>query len=140
MKKILSFLALILLSFSLAAQSGYEIKGTVVDELGPVIGAAVLEQGTTVGVQTDLDGNFSLTVSSANATVEVSCMGYISLTFKASELPSTIILQEDSHLLEDVVVIGYGSQKKKEVTGAVASIKPEDFNPGVKANHRFASG
>jgi len=134
MKKILSFLALILLSFSLAAQSGYEIKGTVVDELGPVIGAAVLEQGTTVGVQTDLDGNFSLTVSSANAIVEVSCMGYISLTFKASELPSTIILQEDSHLLEDVVVIGYGSQKKKEVTGAVASIKPEDFNPGVKAN------
>ena len=60
MKKILSFLALILLSFSLAAQSGYEIKGTVVDELGPVIGAAVLEQGTTVGVQTDLMETFRL--------------------------------------------------------------------------------
>ena len=134
MKKILSFLALVLLTFSLTAQSGYEIKGTVEDKFGPVIGVAVLEQGTTIGVQTDLDGNFSLTVSSANAIIEVSCMGYITLNFKASELPSKIFLQEDSQLLEDIVVIGYGSQKKKEVTGSVASVKPEDFNPGVKAN------
>lgn len=134
MKKILAFLGLVLLSLTLAAQSGYEVKGVVVDEFGPAIGVAVLEKGTTNGVQTDLDGNFSLTVSSANAIIEVSCIGYTTLVFTASELPSTITLAEDSQLLEDVVVIGYGSQKKKEVTGAVASIKPEDFNPGVKAN------
>ena len=134
MKKFLTFLGSMLLCVSLAAQDAYEIKGVISDNLGPVMGVAVLEQGTTNGVQTDFDGNFALSVSSPEAIVEVSCIGYRTLTFKASEVPEAIMLEEDSQLLEDVVVIGYGSQKKKEVTGAVASVKPEDFNPGVKAN------
>ena len=134
MKKVFSILLLIL-GLGLAANAqGYQIKGVVEDALGPVIGATVMEQGTTTGTSTGLDGDFILTVSGPDATVEVSCMGYASRTFKASELPASIMLAEDSEFLDDVVVIGYGSQKKKEVTGSVASVKSEDFNAGVKTN------
>ena len=134
MKKVFSILLLIL-GLGLAANAqGYQIKGVVEDALGPVIGATVLEQGTTTGTSTGLDGDFILVVSGPDAIVEVSCMGYASRTFKASELPASILLSEDSEYLDDVVVIGYGSQKKKEVTGSVASVKSEDFNAGVKTN------
>ena len=119
---------------SVSAQNGYEVKGVVNDAMGPVIGATVLEANTTNGTSTGLDGDFILMVSSSDAMVEVSCIGYATQTFKASEMPATITLSEDAMFLDDVVVIGYGSQKKKEVTGSVASIKSEDFNAGVKAN------
>lgn len=114
------------------AQSGYEVKGVVVDAAGPVIGATVLEQGTTTGTSTGVDGDYLLKVSGPDATIEVSCIGYATQTFKASAMPATITLAEDAMFLEDVVVIGYGSQKKKEVTGSVASVKAEDFNAGIK--------
>ena len=114
------------------AQSGYEVKGVVVDQLGPVIGATVLEQGTTNGISTGLDGDFALKVSGKDAVIEVSCIGYGTQTFVASQLPAKITLSEDALFLDDVVVIGYGSQKKKEVTGSVASVKSEDFNAGIK--------
>lgn len=134
MKKVFASI-LLLLGLGLAAHAqGYQIKGVVEDALGPVIGATVMEQGTSTGTSTGLDGDYILTVSSPDAIVEVSCMGYSSRTFKASELPAVIMLAEDSQFLDDVVVIGYGSQKKKEVTGSVASIKSEDFNAGVKTN------
>ena len=116
------------------AQSGYEVKGVVVDAAGPVIGATVLEQGTTTGTSTGIDGDYLLKVSGPDATVEVSCIGYATQTFKASAMPATITLAEDAMFLDDVVVIGYGSQKKKEVTGSVASVKSEDFNAGVKTS------
>ena len=102
--------------------------------MGPVIGATILEAGTTTGTSTGLDGDYILKVSSPDATVEVSCIGYATQTFKASQLPAVITLSEDAMFLDDVVVIGYGSQKKKEVTGSVASIKSEDFNAGVKTS------
>ena len=136
MKRIISLIAIMMLSLvgtKLYAQ-GYQVKGIVVDPLGPVYGATVLEQGTSTGVSTGLDGDFQFTVSGPDAIVEVSCIGYTTLTFKASEVPATINLAEDTTFLEEVVVIGYGSQKKKEVTGSVASIKSEDFNAGVKTN------
>ena len=116
------------------AQSGYEVKGVVVDQLGPVIGATVMEQGTTNGTSTGLDGDFVLQVSGADAVVEISCIGYAAQSFVASAMPATITLSEDALFLDDVVVIGYGSQKKKEVTGSVASVKSEDFNAGVKTS------
>ena len=116
------------------AQSGYEVKGVVVDQLGPVIGATVIEQGTTNGVSTGLDGDYTLKVSGKDAVVEVSCIGYATQSFVASQLPAVITLSEDALFLDDVVVIGYGSQKKKEVTGSVASVKSEDFNSGVKSS------
>ena len=136
MNRIMTLIAALLISVlgsvEVFAQSGYEVKGVVVDAMGPVIGATVLETGTTNGTSTGLDGDYILKVSSADAMVEVSCIGYASQTFKASELPATVTLSEDAMFLEDVVVIGYGSQKKKEVTGSVASLKSEDFNAGVK--------
>ena len=117
MKKILSILAAIALSgvMSLTASAqGFAVRGVVVDEMGPVIGAAVLEAGTTNGAVTDLDGNFSIRVSSPDATVEVSCIGYTTQTFKASAMPATITLHEDNEFLDEVVVIGYGTVKKSE--------------------------
>ena len=116
------------------AQSGYEVKGVVVDQLGPVIGATVLEKGTTNGVSTGVDGDYTLKVSDPAAIIEVSCIGYATQSFTASQMPAKITLGEDALFLDDVVVIGYGSQKKKEVTGSVASIKSEDFNAGVKTS------
>lgn len=117
-----------------SAQGRYEVKGVVTDQIGPVVGATVIEQGTTNGTSTGLDGEFVLTVSEAEAMVEISCIGYATQTFRASALPGTIQLSEDALFLDDVVVIGYGSQKKKEVTGSVTSVKSEDFNAGVKTS------
>ncbi len=135
MKKLLTLAAMLFMACTAVfAQGSYQVKGVVVDEFGPVIGAAVLEQGTTNGVTTDFDGAFTLKVSSEDAVIEISCIGYTTLTYKASEVPAEIFLGTDAIFLDDVVVIGYGSQKKKEVTGSVASIKSEDFNAGVKTN------
>ena len=137
MKRIMTILAAAAVSaaFSanVAAQS-YEVKGVIEDSLGPVIGATVLEQGTTNGTITDIDGAYTLKVSSADALVEISCIGYATQVFPASQVPAKLLIEEDSVLLEDVIVIGYGSQKKKEVTSSVASVKAEDFNAGVKTN------
>ncbi len=133
MKRILTLTTMLVLNLTAFAQ-GYQVKGIVVDPLGPVFGATVLEQGTTNGVSTGIDGDFVFTVSGPEAIVEVSCIGYGTQTFKASEMPATITLSDDTTFLDEVVVIGYGSQKKKEVTGSVASIKSEDFNAGVKTN------
>ena len=102
--------------------------------MGPVIGATVLESGTTNGTSTGIDGDYVLKVSSPDAIIEVSCIGYATRTFPASQMPATVTLSEDAMFLDDVVVIGYGSQKKKEVTGSVASVKAEDFNAGVKTS------
>ena len=129
-----SFVLSCIMGTHVFAQGGYEVKGVVVDQFGPVLGATVIEQGTTNGTSTGLDGDFVLKVSGADAVVEVSCIGYATQTFAASAMPATITLSEDVLFLDDVVVIGYGSQKKKEVTGSVASIKSEDFNAGVKTS------
>ena len=79
-----SFVLSCIMGVSVFAQGGYEVKGVVVDAIGPVIGATVIEQGTTNGTSTGLDGDYVLKVSSADAVVEISCIGYASQTFKAS--------------------------------------------------------
>jgi TonB-linked SusC/RagA family outer membrane protein len=132
MKRILTLISMAMaMSFSAFAQGGYEVKGTIVDASGPVIGATVLEQGTSNGTSTDLDGNFSLTVKSESSTVEVSCIGYKTQTFQASQVPARITLAEDAEMLEDVVVIGYGTVKKSDLTGSVTTVKADDVNKGV---------
>ena len=135
MKRILTILAGIaasaVMSVSVFAQGGYTVKGTVADQAGPIIGAAVMEAGTTNGAVTDLDGNFVLKVSSADATVEVSCIGYATVSFKASEVPAQIILTDDSTFLDEVVVIGYGTVKKSDMTGSVSAVKADQLNKGV---------
>lgn len=116
------------------AQSGYEVKGVVVDAVGPVIGATVIEQGTTNGTSTGLDGDYVLTVSSADAVIEISCIGYASQTFTASQVPPTVTLSEDTQFLDEVVVIGYGTVKKEDMTGSIVAIKNEEINRGAVVN------
>ena len=138
MDKIKNILASVVLMFTtgafLSAQGGYPVKGTVVDEFGPVIGATVVEQGTSNGTVTGLDGEFRLSVSSPDAPVEISCVGYVSQTYPASKVPSTVTLKEDTQYLDEVVVIGYGTAKKDDMTGSVAAIKAEDLNRGAVTN------
>ncbi len=138
MKRILTILVAISLSAAMStgvfAQSGYEVKGSVTDALGPVIGATVIEQGTTNGTSTDFDGNYSLKVSSADAIVEISCIGYATQSFKASQVPSQVILVEDSEFLEEAVAIGYGSISKKELSSSVVQIDKDKFFKGSMNN------
>ena len=132
MKRILTSIAVLLAACATVfAQGGYQVKGVVVDAIGPVIGASVIEQGTSNGVSTGLDGDFALTVSSANAIIEVSCIGYATQTFAASAVPATIVLAEDTHFLDEVVVIGYGTVKKSDLTGSVSTVKADEVNRGV---------
>ena len=130
MKKLLSSIA-VLLCLGAAASAQYKVQGVVVDELGPVIGATVMEAGTTNGTSTGLDGDYVLNVKNASATVEISCIGYATQTFKASEVPAVVKLSEDTHFLDEVVVIGYGSVKKTDMTGSVVSIKTDEINRGA---------
>ena len=116
---------------SVFAQGGYVVKGVVSDQAGPIIGATVLEQGTTNGVSTGLDGDYVLTVSNANAVIEISCIGYATQTFTASQVPAKVLLAEDTMFLDDVVVIGYGTVKKDDMTGSVSAVKADQLNKGV---------
>ena len=100
------------------------VKGVILDADGiPVIGASVLEKGTTNGVITDIDGNYSLSVSSKDAVIVISYIGYKTVELKASDPKlANLTLQEDSEMLEEVVVVGYGVQKKETLTGAVTVV------------------
>lgn len=105
------------------------IKGTVIDERGdPLIGVNVFVKGSTIGAITDLDGNFSLNAS-AGSTLVISYIGYLSqeIVVKGNSLLN-IILKEDTKTLDEVVVIGYGTSLKKDITGSVSSVKAEELN------------
>ena len=122
-KAFAAILAAVTILFSGSAYAQTVVgKGQVVDANGiPVIGATVLEVGsTTNGVITDIDGNFSITVP-ASAQIEISCIGYVTQVVAPAE-NLLIVLQEDNTLLEETVVIGYGSVKKSDLTSAVASM------------------
>lgn len=130
---------LLTLAFLLTGQllfaQGKQISGVVNDAFGPVIGASVLEKGTSNGVITDLDGNFKLTVSNDNAVLLVSYVGY-----KTQEIPVagktsfSIMMKEDSEMLEEVVVVGYGAQKKESVVGAISQVSNKELLSSPAAN------
>lgn len=108
------------------------ISGKIVDSKGEaIIGANVMEKGTTNGTITDFDGNFSLNVS-AKAVLQISYIGYKTLEIPAAQLKAgaKITLKEDTEVMDEVVVIGYGTQRKGDVTSAIASVKAEDFTVG----------
>ena len=109
-------------------QATKKITGTVVDASGPVIGASVVEKGKSGnGVITDFDGNFSLSVS-PGATIVISYIGYETQEIKVGNQSNfSITLKEDNAQLDEVVVVGYGTQKKKLVTGATVQVKGEDI-------------
>jgi TonB-linked SusC/RagA family outer membrane protein len=114
--------------FPMGALAQGTVKGTVVDEAGEaIIGASVQVQGAKTGAITDFNGNFSVQAAS-NATLVISYVGYVTETVKVNGRSNIdIILKEDITTLNDVVVIGYGVQKKSDLTGAVASVKGEDI-------------
>ncbi len=122
-------LALFLLcSFPLGALAQSLISGTVKDVAGePIIGASVVVQGSKMGVVTDLDGRFEIKTAD-DATLTVSFIGYTTQTVKVNGRSNlTVILKEDAQVLNDVVVIGYGVQKKSDLTGSVASVNSDDI-------------
>lgn len=115
------------------AQNAKKVTGTVLDETGePLIGATVMEVGTTQGTITDFDGNFQLSVS-ANATqISVSYVGYKSQTVKIPATGKvTVKMALDATMLQETVVIGYGVQRKSDLTGSVSNVSSKDFNQGV---------
>ena len=127
LQKPLVFLFLLCL-FPLGALAQGTVTGTVNDEAGePIIGASVQVQGTKTGAITDFNGNFSVQAGS-NATLVISYIGYTSATVKVNGRNNiTVVLKEDAQTLNDVVVIGYGVQKKSDLTGAVASVKGDEI-------------
>ena len=122
MKHFLSML--ILISISLATQAQNVVRGTVVDvNEEPVIGAAVIVVGTTTGTITDFDGNFVIENAARTGQLKVTYVGYIPATVPYTAGQSVkIVLKEDVGQLEEVVVVGFGTQKKANLTGSVAAV------------------
>ena len=127
--------AALLIGWSLAAQPQVTLSGQVVDDFGePLMGVGVIQQGTTHGVATDLDGMYSLTVP-AGATVEFSYIGFKPQSIVVDKtMTLNVKLLPDTEMLEETVVVGYGVQKKSDVTGAISQVKSEDI-----ANRTIAS-
>lgn len=123
-KAVVAFLAVLLPA---AAFADVPVKGVVNDASGyPLVGVMVYEPGTSNGSMTDIDGNYTLTVSSDNAKIAFSSMGYLELVENvAGRSVINVTLQDDTQTLEEVVVVGYGVQKKGTMTGSVASVSTE---------------
>lgn len=131
-KLILPLLLGMFLSLGAYAQQ-ITVKGHVKDALGePVIGANVVVKGTSIGTITDIDGNFTLNAS-ADATLEISFIGYKSVDVKP-QANISVTLQEDAVMLAEAVVIGYGTVKKSDATGAVTAVKADQLNKGAISN------
>ncbi|MEG1400853.1 TonB-dependent receptor [Bacteroides sp.] len=110
-------------------QKSKAISGVVIDESGePIIGASILVEGTSIGTITNIDGRYSLADVPESAQLTVSYIGYKSIALSAKDKSlATITLHEDSKALDEVVVVGYGVQKKRDVTTAIASIRSSDM-------------
>ena len=128
--KLFSCLILMFLSISMMAQK-VPVSGTVSDQTGPVIGASVIEKGTTNGTMTDNDGHFTLTVSKG-AVIEISSIGYKTQEITVgAQTNFTVTLSEDNEFLDEVVVVGYGSMKKSDLAGASVSMKESDLKGSI---------
>ena len=128
MKRVLLSSALLLVSTLTFAQS--KVSGTVKDANGePLIGVSVMEVGTNNGAVTDMNGNYTLNVK-PGAKLKLSYIGFTSKTIKASG-NSQIVLDEDNTALNEVVVVGYGTMRRKDVTSSITTVKAEDLNQGV---------
>ena len=135
-KFLLLVLVGMLMSVQVFAQS-ITVNGVVKDKTGEsIIGANVLVKGTTNGTITDFDGNFTLQANKGDILV-ISFIGY-----QSQELPASaqmnVVLSDDTQILEDVVVIGYGTVKKSDATGSVTAIKPDEFNKGLRTTAQDA--
>lgn len=126
--KLLFLLTFCFLAFSTAMAQQRVVKGQVVSDSDdePLPGVAIVETGTQNGTVTDIDGNFSIKVNQSSS-LTVSYVGYITQTFAPKGETIKVRMQEDKKLLDDVVVVGYGVQKKSDLTGAVASVKADEL-------------
>ncbi len=121
-------LFVIVTAFSAVAMAQSKVQGTVVDALGePVIGASVLVKGTNTGTVTDLDGNFTLNNVGANSKLEISYVGFRTQTVNAASKVN-VTLEEDRQMLDELVVVGYGVQRKSDVTGSLTRVGEEQLN------------
>lgn len=128
MKRVLLSSALLLVSTLTFAQS--KVSGTVKDANGePLVGVSVMEVGTNNGAVTDMNGNYTLNVK-PGAKLKISYIGFTPQTVKAGS-NSQIVLQEDNTALNEVVVVGYGTMRRKDVTSSITTVKAEDLNQGV---------
>ena len=127
-QKALFFVFFLFCSTVMVAQN--KVSGIVQDATGePLIGVSILEVGTNNGTVTDIDGKFSLTVN-RGAKISFSYVGYTPQTLAATN-SMTVVMQEDSKLLNEVVVVGYGTMRRKDVTSSITTVKSEDLNKGV---------
>ncbi|MDD7886956.1 TonB-dependent receptor [Flavivirga sp. 57AJ16] len=135
MKKITFLLFTLFVSITSVSWAQNEVKGTVLDDQNvPLSGANILIKGTTNGVSADFDGNFLINANIGDILV-VSFVGMKTTEIEVESYNSlTIILETDASQLEDIVIVGYGAQKRSDVTGAIGSLKSENFNQGVVAN------
>ena len=120
-KILLGFIFLLAVAVTANAQT---VRGVVTDQKGEtIIGATVLEKGTSNGTITNFDGQFTIVLRNANATLEVSYVGYVKQEVRtAGKTNFAVVLQEDTKKLDEVIVVGYGVQQRSSVTGAVSSI------------------
>ena len=126
-QRLSTLLTLLVIGTACALAQTMKISGTVTDEMGePLIGVSVVEKGTSKGGITDFDGKYVIEVSSG-ATISFSYIGYVTQEKKATSKIINVSLKPDSKTLEDVVVVGYGVQKKSSVTGAISQVKAEDM-------------
>ena len=139
-KKVFHILSLTLLlslgCFGAAAQSR-TVTGKVVDEAGEALmGVAVIQQGTNNGTVTELDGSFAIQLPSADVVLEITSLGYVSKTVSVPVGTKTVsvVLSEDSTVLEETVVVGYGTQKKVNLTGAVTAVDSKELEDRVAHN------
>ncbi|WP_289303771.1 SusC/RagA family TonB-linked outer membrane protein, partial [Alistipes finegoldii] len=124
-----------------AADAARTVKGRVTDENGaPVIGATVILKGTTTGTATGLDGEYALPIRQKNAVLEISLIGYnkVSVALSDTQTQADITLKSEAIAMDNVVVVGYGVQNKRDVTTSIASIKAEDFKGLATTDFRDA--
>ena len=128
--------ALIFCTISVGINAQVTVKGIVVDPSDePLIGATVIVKGTSVGTSTDIDGDFTLSLPKGKSTLLVSYVGYQSQEVKADgSSPMKIVMKENSELLDEVVVVGYVTTRKVDITGSVASVGEETLHQSVAAN------
>ena len=148
MMSLFAVIAMFATSLSVYAQDVKEVSaaqrtvsGKVVDQDGnPVIGAMVVLAGTNNGSATDLDGKYSLTIKKNNASLEFSSIGYetVKITLNDHQVVADVVMPTEALKLDDVVVIGYGVQNKRDVTTAITSIKSEEFKSLPTADFRDA--
>ena len=134
-KKVLALLAVAAMSIvGSLAYAQNRVTGTVTDENGePLAGASVIESGTTNGVMTDLDGQYAITVKEGS-TLSFSFIGFLTQDIAVNSSNIDVTLIEDRNVLDDVVVIGYGSTTRKDITSSITTVKSDDLNVGVYTN------